>query len=279
MWSSARLGAVLVTALWLIGCTDRVVLRDGTDGLALTYRCDAIAPQALSTAERVVVRAYAAELLRSGSGADPDRVSAIAVAYERGGWNRLEQLLVEELCDNPRVAQRLSPSLARSRYAALRVGDPAPPFTLPLLARGGPEARPEELSLSDFLSSYVILTFWATWCQPCTVEYPELATLERRLGTRGLTVLGVLHRDSPSDALAFAERQESGSYRTVVDEDGSVADAYRVRGIPVTVVVGPTGTVVDCMIGWYSGKGDELHDRFEGLLPPAPDGASSADGP
>jgi len=37
----------------------------------------------------------------------------------------------------------------------------------------------------------VLVNFWATWCEPCRQEYPDLVRLQRKLGTRGLQVVGI----------------------------------------------------------------------------------------
>jgi thiol-disulfide isomerase/thioredoxin len=37
----------------------------------------------------------------------------------------------------------------------------------------------------------LIMTFWATWCEPCRDEYPMLNELAKQYGAQGLQVVGV----------------------------------------------------------------------------------------
>src|SRR6202007_19007 len=37
----------------------------------------------------------------------------------------------------------------------------------------------------------LLMTFWATWCEPCRDEYPMLNELAKQYGPKGLQVVGV----------------------------------------------------------------------------------------
>ena len=41
----------------------------------------------------------------------------------------------------------------------------------------------------------VLINFWATWCQPCRVEIPELIALQRDFKEKGVEVIGLTLED------------------------------------------------------------------------------------
>jgi cytochrome c biogenesis protein CcmG/thiol:disulfide interchange protein DsbE len=73
------------------------------------------------------------------------------------------------------------PSGARAND--LRLGAPAPPLVLHTL-----DSR--RIATRDLLGSVVIVTFWATWCDPCREELPLLSAYAARHARQGLVVLG-----------------------------------------------------------------------------------------
>jgi thiol-disulfide isomerase/thioredoxin len=55
----------------------------------------------------------------------------------------------------------------------------------------------------------VLLSFWATWCEPCRAEMPHIVTFEQKLAAKGLKVI-VISADEPEqeqDALRFVRDQ------------------------------------------------------------------------
>jgi thiol-disulfide isomerase/thioredoxin len=57
-------------------------------------------------------------------------------------------------------------------------------------------------SLDAYKGKVVLLNFWATWCQPCLAEMPELNRLQETYADDGLVVLTI--SDEPrSELLAF----------------------------------------------------------------------------
>ena len=88
---------------------------------------------------------------------------------------------------------------------------------------------------------YVVVNFFASWCEPCADEAPLLNELQRRLGDRG-TIVGVSWNDSSEDARGFL-REHGVRFPVVRDVDGTVARAYGITGLPETFVIDPDGNV------------------------------------
>jgi cytochrome c biogenesis protein CcmG/thiol:disulfide interchange protein DsbE len=121
--------------------------------------------------------------------------------------------------------------------AALAVGDAAPDKKLSRL--DGSESQ----SLSDYRGKWVLLNFWASWCEPCRAEAPVLQRFQQAHQQDGFTVLGVDLDDATDDARAFVE--EFGlTYPQLRDGDGSERrDAYGMTGFPESFLVDPSGRI------------------------------------
>jgi len=108
---------------------------------------------------------------------------------------------------------------------------------LPLLDGGGTR------TLAGYRrDGYVVVNFFASWCDPCAQEAPLLDRLQRTLAGRG-TVVGVAWNDAAGDTRRFV-RVHDLSYPVLRDVDGAFARAYGVTGVPETFVLDARGRIV-----------------------------------
>jgi cytochrome c biogenesis protein CcmG, thiol:disulfide interchange protein DsbE len=138
------------------------------------------------------------------------------------------------------------------------VGDPAPDTALPQLEDSG------EGSLADYRGRWVLVNFWASWCEPCKQEAPALEEFQRRHRGTGFTVLGIDTRDLTDDGREFVREYEL-SYPQLRDGDGDFAHEYGTTGVPENFLVDPSGKVQ-----WLlPGPVDEqyLREQVEPFLP------------
>jgi cytochrome c biogenesis protein CcmG/thiol:disulfide interchange protein DsbE len=116
-----------------------------------------------------------------------------------------------------------------------QAGKPAPAFTLLNL-----QGRP--VSLASFRGHLVVLNFWATWCQPCQQEIPQLIQLQRQAGT-ALRVVGV-DRMEPANEVATYVKRAGIDYPVLLDSSGHVSAIYGVTGQPESFWISPSGVLL-----------------------------------
>lgn len=120
--------------------------------------------------------------------------------------------------------------------AGVTIGEPAPDGPLPRLSGNG------EGSLADYRGRWVLVNFWASWCDPCREEAPALERLQRdRAGPR-FTVLGIDTRDLSGDGRAFV-REFDLTYPQLRDGDGQAGEEFGTTGVPENFLVDPQGRV------------------------------------
>jgi cytochrome c biogenesis protein CcmG/thiol:disulfide interchange protein DsbE len=123
----------------------------------------------------------------------------------------------------------------------------------PLLGKVAPKLRGTELgggtfSLKNERGEIVIVNFWASWCEPCIHEAPELSTYAWSVRNDGVVMVGVVFNDTVSSATAFAAHYGS-LYPSVIDPGGNIALGYGVTSPPTTFVINRQGRVAATLLG------------------------------
>lgn len=120
-----------------------------------------------------------------------------------------------------------------------------------------PEAAPnftlkdldgKDISLSDYQGKFLLVNFWATWCQYCDEEMPDLMAFQEKHKDE-LTVLAINVGEDEKTIKAYMDKKRL-DLKVLMDIDSKVAESFVVSAFPTTFLIDPAGKV----IGYIPGK-------------------------
>lgn len=95
-----------------------------------------------------------------------------------------------------------------------------------------------------------LVNFWATWCAPCCVEFPDFVTIARMYRTRPFEFVSV-SLDKPEDqekVLGFLKKQQAANRNLIFASDDrdkliNAFDKSWSGAVPFTVLIAPGGKI------------------------------------
>jgi thiol-disulfide isomerase/thioredoxin len=134
------------------------------------------------------------------------------------------------------------------------IGKPAPDFTLTVLDG---EGKTRTLSKADLAGKVVVLDFWATWCEPCLAELPEVQKLIESYAKAGKDVVFVAlsQDDDPKEPAEVRKLIEATLKKNKIDLTATplgkialdpstkIGEAFQVVGFPTIIMLDREGIV------------------------------------
>ena len=139
-------------------------------------------------------------------------------------------------------------------------GSATPPLALRDL--GGRERK-----LSDYRGKVVVLNFWATWCEPCREEMPSMQRLQDKLAGKPFTIVAVNFGEGPPRIKDFLGKVPV-KFTVLLDRDISVANAWKVKVLPTTLVLDPEQRIRYSVVGDLEWDSPPVESAIRKLLPP-----------
>lgn len=142
--------------------------------------------------------------------------------------------------------------------ADLKVGAPAPDFTLPSARDGAPLAL-KELSKGKA----VVVMFIATKCPVSNAYNDRMGAIARDYSSKGVQFLGInSNKSEPADEVAAHAREHQLNFPIAKDPGNKIADAYGATRTPEVFVLSPKGELL------YHGRIDESQDDPKNVKSP-----------
>ncbi|MGP0587758.1 TlpA family protein disulfide reductase [Paenibacillus timonensis] len=150
------------------------------------------------------------------------------------------------------------PSLsAMAAEGAPKPGTAAPAFSLP-----GLDGKTYEVGGKR--NKVLLLNFWASWCDPCKEEAPELKALaEKYKDSLDIYAINVTLYDKLDEAKAFV-KEYGYTFPVLLDEKEEAYRMFNGIAFPTNVLIDEQGVIRDVIVGVI--PPEELEAKIKNLI-------------
>ncbi len=153
------------------------------------------------------------------------------------------------------VAVKTTPAMGCSTKWAFKeasvnaedVANDAKPVTVDMVT----PAQLKTLIKNQGTDKLLFVNFWATWCAPCTEEFPEIEKMVRMYGDRQVefVTVSINSPDEKKFVLAFLQKQHAFNRNLLLDSNDSAEAAAAVGpdwkgAVPYTAIIGTGGKIL-----------------------------------
>ncbi|RKR82047.1 peroxiredoxin [Mucilaginibacter gracilis] len=131
----------------------------------------------------------------------------------------------------------------------------------------------KSVKLSSFIgknNKYILLEFWASWCNPCRQDFPHLKTAYNLYKSSGFEVIGI-SIDSDKKKWKKALKEDGNPWIQLINPQGLYGDLmtlYNFNSVPTSILIGPDETIVNLNMreSWLDNKLISLFGNKFGAL-------------
>jgi thiol-disulfide isomerase/thioredoxin len=165
--------------------------------------------------------------------------------------NKIKIILVMALCIgacNKQDTAITAPPAPEIKAAAEPAASTAPAKkpeipTLEVTTYGG-----KPYKLADHRGKWVVVNFWATWCEPCKKEIPDFNALDKKRDD--IEFIGLAYEEiERADMDKFLKVIPINYAMAILDVYSPPADFDTPVGLPLTYVIAPDGKVASKFLG------------------------------
>ncbi len=122
-----------------------------------------------------------------------------------------------------------------------------------------------EFDLSRYQGKVVYLDFWASWCKPCQKSFPWMNQLQEKYPADKFRVI-TINLDQKTENMHQFLQHVPAQFTIYHDPTGSVADKFKLPGMPTSYIIDKNGKAVKRHIGFFKDKTSVMEAEIEDLL-------------
>jgi len=118
-------------------------------------------------------------------------------------------------------------------------------------------------SFADLKGRVVVVNYWAEWCPACIEEFPALAEMVQQAGP-DVVLLPAYYTERPRSKgfTRWFDAQPAWFRERVVWADASVRNNEDLTGLPVTLIYGRDGKLIERFVGSVDHLGGEFQQAL-----------------
>jgi thiol-disulfide isomerase/thioredoxin len=102
------------------------------------------------------------------------------------------------------------------------------------------------IRFSDFRNRWLLINYWAYWCEPCHQEIPELNAFSKK---EHIALLGVSYDQASPAQLKKWATQLGIQFPVLTSDPAPTLGIDPIPGLPTTVLINPDGKVKQYLFG------------------------------
>ena len=125
-----------------------------------------------------------------------------------------------------------------------------------------------KLAVSTTPEPIVIMHFWASWCEPCIHEFPDLINMAKAM--KGKVQVFAISEDSNKDEIkafikSFKDAEATENFHLVFDEKHEIMNKWEVNKLPESYIFGPKRKLAKHVTGVVSWTLPDTYEYFKML--------------